>query len=239
MRLRTLNEAGIVRFEDFLRSWTTATPGLYPAELLDSDEYSDALEPSIDVDDRGFTTRFELAAYLCDLFDSSDLVTPEHGRGIWAWLALYWFNHLCPERRNGWKRPGALPRWIPELESWNRYYRHLVLGPYLAYRAHADDPRRAMVILATNPSAPGDVVEQLASRQMLVTCPSVMSAATTLYCDGNGSLKAGVADKDDSKGGVRRMAAVLQQLDRTFDLPSLTGDSLIGLLPQEIRRWRK
>ena len=75
------------------------------------------------------------------------------------------------------RKPGALARHIPEPGNFQRYYRHLLAGPYRIYRAHRDDPQRALALLCQPLDSPGDVVEQLASRQELVTNRGIMELA--------------------------------------------------------------
>ena len=90
-----------------------------------------------------------------------------------------------------------------------------------------------MALLAGPLDTPGDVVEQLASRQEIVTCPGVMEAVTTLYLDRRtGQLKRGASSKG-MPGTARRLPTVLRQFDMTWDLFSLTGAEVLQLLPRE------
>jgi hypothetical protein len=87
-------------------------------------------------------------------------------------------------------------------------------------------------------NAPGDVVEQLASRQELITNRSVMSVVTTLYFDTTAKKpKKGSGGKAD--GSPRRLADIINQYDLTYDLYALTEDGLLGLLPKEFDRFRR
>jgi hypothetical protein len=69
----------------------------------------------------------------------------------------------------GHRKPGERARHIPDATNFLRYYRHLLAGPWRTYRTHRDDPGRARVVLCQPLHTPGDLVEQLASRQELVT----------------------------------------------------------------------
>jgi len=112
----------------------------------------------------------------------------------------------------------------------------LVLGPYLIYNAHNDDPRRAMCVLCQPVHAPGDVVEQMAARPQLVTSRAVVGVATHLYYAGDGSLRRGAGGK--GPGSARRLGDVLMQFDRTFDLHSMDGTQLLEMLPPEFHKFR-
>src|SRR5262249_16830000 len=114
---------------------------------------------------------------------------------------------------------------------------HLLAGPYRIYRAHRDNPQRALVLLCGPLDRPGDIVEQFASRQELVTNPTVIESATRLYVDpATNRPRRGAGGK--SAGSARRLADVLEQFDVTWDLYTLTPDGLLTLLPHEFDRFR-
>jgi len=236
MELRRLNEEGTRRMEAFLDSLTTETPEPYPESLLTDPATSAALEVRIEVERRSFPRRFELAQYLYNRLSGSGLREPERDDGLWAWLALFWFDPLCPPGTDRRRRPGERARWIPEIGSARRYYRHLILGPYLIYAAHSDDPLRAMCLLCQAVHVPGDVVEQIAARPQLVTSRAVVGAATRLYCNGDRSLRRGAGGK--GPGSARRLGDVIMQFERTFDLHALTESELLRMLPPEFDRFK-
>jgi hypothetical protein len=130
-----------------------------------------------------------------------------------------------------------LVRWIPEVNNFQRYYRHLLAGPYRIFRAHRDDPERALALLCGPLDKPGDIVEQLASRQEIVTNKAIMLGATRLYIDpATRKPRRGAGGR--SGGSPRRLADVLKQFDVTWDLYAMTADNLLGLLPSEFDRFR-
>lgn len=107
----------------------------------------------------------------------------------------------------------------------------------MIYRAHRDRPQVALALLAGPLAKPGEVVEQFAARMEWVTNPSVMEVVTSLYLDkAKGKLRRGAGGK--GRGSARRLAAILWQFDRTFDLYSVPPMQLIGMLPGEFERYR-
>jgi hypothetical protein len=234
MNIRRLTDAGLERMEGFLRSLTTGHPELYSDQILTDAATSEALAVQIRVERRPFPRRFDVAEYLHERLGG--LREPERDKRLWAWLALYWFEQLCPPDKHGKRKPGDLTRWIPRLDSSLRYYRHLLLGPYLVYKVHSEDPHRAMCILCQPIHTPGDVVEQIVARPQLVTSPAVVGAATDLYCDGNGVLRRGAGGK--GAGSARRLADVIMQFDLTYDLHTLDAGRLFSMLPREFDRFR-
>jgi len=235
MRVRRLTESGLESFGKFLDSLTSESPQLYPEYLLADPEMSEPVEPAIEVEKRSFANRFEAAEYLYERL--KNLPNVERDRGLWAWLALFYFDQLCPPKRNGKREPGERARWIPVIRNFRKYYRHLLAGPYRIYKAHADDPRRALAVLCSKLHSPGDAVEQLVSRQELVTNKGVMQVATWLYVNRNGSLKRGAGGK--GPGSPRRLAEVLlNQFDLTWDLYFMSAADVLDMLPSEFDRFR-
>lgn len=238
MRVRRLSQNGVDMFRGYLESLTTDDSAPYPAELLDDDEDASEIMPAVEVEARTFNSRIEAAEYLDEKFSSASMQGIEGDIGVWAWLALFYFDQLCAKDRDGDLRPGEIARWIPEIDNYRKYYRHLLLGPLSIYRAHRDDPQRALALLCGPLREPGDVVEQLAARQELVTNRAVIQAATTLYVDNTTKkLRRGAAGR--GAGSARRLADVLNQLDVTWDLYGMAANELVLLLPKEFDRFRQ
>ena len=194
---------------------------------------SAVVDADIEVALEMFANRFELGRFLYSLFDNAPIIGLDNDRGIWAWLAAFYFENLCPPGIS----PGDRARWIPDVGNFRKYYRHLLVGPYQIYRAHHTRPEITLALLANAPHEPGDVAEQLTARQELVTNERVMEVATKLYVNPiTNQLKRGAAARDN--GSARRLAAFLNQLDLTWDLYSLNPDQLLDLLPSEFDRFK-
>lgn len=210
----------------------------YPSALLTDTVATKEIQPFIAIEQRIFDSRYTAAEYLYNLFKDSALSDIERDRGLWAWLSLFYFDELCPTNTKGERKPGQIARWIPETGvSW-RYYRHLLAGPYRIYMAHSDSPGRALLVLCGPLHQPGDIVEQIASRQEIVTNGGIMEAVSNLYYDTSSSKpKRGAATKE-GKGTVRRFTDILNQFDVTWDLYSLEAQDVLQLLPDEFSRFR-
>ena len=230
MQLRKFNQQGIERFDEIRASAIIQQDDL--DSLLGDRRWSGAVSPAIEVERIDFPTRFEVGAYFYALFDGASIPNLDIDQGIWTWLAAYRFKLLCPTG----KKPGDRARWVLS-NNYRHYYRHLLAGPYQIYKAHSDNPRRAMAVLANQPHEPGDIAEQLASRQEIVTNRCIMEVATRLYIDPSTDRpKTGAAARE--QGSARRLAMVLNQLDLTWDLYRLEPDKLIELLPDEFERFK-
>lgn len=239
MNLRRLNDKGLASFSEFLDSLTGETPLQYPEELLCDPDKTEEISPAVVIDKSEFITRFEAAEYLFSLFSQSDLTNIEYDRGLWAWLSLFYFEILCPKDSKGCRKPGEKARWIPNTSASWRYYRHLLAGPYRIYVAHIDRPERVKLVLCGPLHKPGDIVEQLASRQEIITNRDIMEAANSLYFNADTEKpKTGAANRKRS-GNIRRFIDILNQFDVTWDLYSLNKADVIEMLPDEFSQFRK
>jgi hypothetical protein len=233
LRLRRFNPAGLSRFEEFLAAAVAGAPTGLPTDIAARPDLSDELPGAPEVDPAHLgTTRLEAASYVDALLELTGVEEPQRDTALWAWLSAWCFDSVCPRDRQGRYRPGAKPRYVPVGDS-RRTYRHRLLGPYLIFRAHRDDPSRALCLLSQPLLRPGHLVERFASRPRLVACPAAVGVATRLYCQPNGAIRRGAA------ASIERLSDVLMQLDRTYDLYGMTADALLRLLPREFDAFRR
>lgn len=234
MKLSRFTPTGIGVFQAFLDSLNTGTHLPWPESALADSAYSEIATEDVDLEFRSFNSRFELAKYLHEAFDSGGFRALSGDSGLWAWIACHYFREICPRAKGGELKPGASPRWIPRSGDFRRYYRHLVAGPFFVYQAHKDHPERAMALLCQRPGRPGDLVEQLASRQQVVTNATIMQVATELFVDRATGQQRKNANRK-GRGGPRRLIDVLGQFDVTWDMSLMTADQLRDRLPPEFK----
>ncbi len=236
MLARRLTLTGIEQFELWLQQLRHDPHLDAPLDLLVGSTSSAPLDVEVDAEFRSFHSRLEAAEHLFRIL-RGDPSTLRSDRGFWTWLSLCWFDDLCPvvsERRV----PGDAARWICDLENPRRACRHLLAGPFQIYRAHRDDPSRALSLLCGSIYQAGPLVSLIASRPSLVTCNAVVGAATRLYYNHQaGRNRPGLSAR--APGSPRRFADVLSQLDLTWDLHSLTTDELLALLPSEFDHFHR
>jgi hypothetical protein len=237
VKLRRLTPAGIERFSEYLDLVQTEPARLVPKQLLEEPMYSEIFGVPTEIQSKTFGTRYVAAEYVDRILAQSGTAEPERDVGLWAWLTLFFFDELCPANRSGDRDLRERPAYIPEPQNFQRYYRHLLLGPYLIFRAHRDAPKRAMALLCKPLPIIDDVVAQLASRQELVTNRALIELATKLYFDpATGTTKKGAGGKGG--GSPRRLAEVLQQFDVTWDLYAMQIAEFLRILPAEFNRFR-
>lgn len=237
MKLRKLKESGIRKMGEYLDSLSAEHPLGYPYGILADPLFSDAVS-DVEVEPMDFDNKHAVASYLYNIFTKAGLTDVATDSGLWCWLSLYYFEQLCPRDRGGKFNPGARARWIPEVHNFQRYYRHLLAGPYRIFYFHRDKPDRAKALLCGEICKQGDLIEQLASRQELITNRHLIEAVTHLYYDPEtGKNKRGAGGKGG--GSPRRLAEVIDQFNLTWDLYSTTSDEIMYLLPAEFERFKK
>ena len=237
LQLRTFTDEGVREFERILDEARNGRkiPDSLRNGLLESGGLARIIAPNIFASPARFASRLEAGNHLVRLL-AGVASRADRDAGMWAWLSLYYFDSVCPEA-NGARAVGKQRElYIPDFTNFRRYYRHLLFGPFSIWRAHSDNPERALAVLCPPVHRPGDAVESLASRQDLITCPAVMAAATALYVR-NGQHKRGAGRKD--RGGARRFADVMMQLDLTYDLFEISAEGLLELLPPEFAEFRR
>jgi hypothetical protein len=237
MKLHRLNDNGLTRFGQFLDALVTEPIFSVPTELLTHPSCAEVIAPGIEIEQRQFADRMEAAKYLDEILsDVKDRDIPRDA-GLWAWLTLFFFDQVCPVDADGSRKVGAQrATWIPQTDVTRRFYRHALLGPYLAYRAHRDAPERGRVLLADPMRVTTSEAFRLFIETAFVNMPAPVELATQFYFNPETQkLRRGAGTK--GPGGLRRFLGVLQQLDLTFDLHSLTVERLKALLPNEFGKW--
>jgi len=237
MKLRRFNATGVSAFANYRAALVTDPTLTPPRELLEDDTQTEQLGVAVEVVPRSFATRLEAGVFLNDLIKQANVAQPERDKGLWSWLTLFFFDEVCPMDGHGKRAPQDEARLIAQVDNFQRFYRHLLLGPFLVVRAHEDNPARAMAFLCNPLWKPGEIAEQLASRKELVTNQAVAELATQLYYDpAKQTFRRGAGSS--VKGAARRLAALLNQLDLTWYLYGMSGQDILRLLPKEFDRFR-
>lgn len=228
MNIRKLNQDGIKWFRERLDACKQDGQCHFETKDLSDEKYSSPLENIGKIESRTFSTRFDLAEYLFGQMNEKEVDKLNAGdrEGMWSWIAFFYFREVC-ERKNGKYVPMDQYRWIFKSGNFQRYYRHLFFGPVSIYRIYRADPRKAMAVLATPPTKPGDIVEQLASRQTIITNQAVMEVASKLYIGSDNKPKRNAAST------ARRFVTIIGQFDLTWDLFAMNPQTLLGMLPAE------
>jgi hypothetical protein len=235
-QLRSLNKDGLQHFHAWLeQSRAARTRRSVPEHLLHDDRFSAALTVSIELPDHNFSSCWDAAermAILLAPLPARELEGTDGlgNRGLWSWLALFYFSQVCPAI------PGAANRYIPDTEGGTfRYYRHLLAGPFRLHRQLGERAKPALRTLLPEHNA---LYNALADHQDLVQNPDLVGAMNLLYTDSEtGNLRRGTSNPHKA-GSLARFFPVMNQLELTYDLLGLSTCELIELLPPEFDPWR-
>lgn len=235
MRIRRFNQQGIASFRAQLaqlRDGTAADPDF---RLLSDEAMTEAMSPSVSVQEAYFETKRQAAGLLGTLLKPLESDRLFVDAGLWGWLALLYFDSICP-KRGGRRRVLADPHYILD-PDFRRRYRHLLAAPV---RVLWTIPLFNALFLDRPVYQHGEVMEQLMSRLYVMRIPAVAEAAERLYFDRElNRAKVGIFPTKPQRGDLRnRFPARLEQLDLTYDVHALNAGELIGLLGDEFNRWR-
>jgi hypothetical protein len=241
MELRSLTPAGISKFDEYLDELTSTPTEKPPSSLLMDNAYSEKVPGNLSIDEsEQFGSKMEAAKYLFEILSNIGAsYNVGTSSGLWTWLALCYFDQLCPDR-HGSRNVGEKVRYIlPGTSSedhWRRYYRHLLAGPYDIYRNHKENAR---IFLHGPLSVMGDFTEQLASRMDIMANKGVIEAADLLFYDrARKEPKKGATNRNKA-GNIRRFVTLVTQFDLTYDLYAMRGREIVKLLPSEFDSWRR
>lgn len=238
MKIRYLTIKGIEGFRDYLAGLRQGLKAPPPYSLLDDPEFSAPFQVDSEIEQLNFGNRLELAKYLDQALKEMDSMGLENNVQLWSWLSLYFFDQVCPLEDNGLRKPGRDYRHI--LEPGYPYgHRHLLAGAYLVYSVYGLGENLSRLLLRTPLHLESRFHHQLASRQTLITNEGILEAADTMYFnEPEGKPKRGALREKSSPGTLLRFIDVIQQIDLTYDLYSMSGQEILALLPPEFDKWK-
>lgn len=226
---RRLNERGLEAFQHHIQELRNGGKLPTPTHLLTDLRYSEAIDIDCRVEQRNFETRFELGQYLTEALKDTPPQAIMGDTGFWSWLALYWFDQLCPPLENGTRKPSKPYNYILS-RNYNHRPRHAVYTTWMLVNRYGDT---ALFLLSKRLHERGELIEQLAARQYLISCPGVIETAKELYYDPERKTFKRGATSQKRHGNIRRYISYLQQLDLTYDLGTIASEALLEMLPDE------
>ncbi|MCD1645716.1 hypothetical protein [Marinobacter adhaerens] len=236
VKVRRLNDKGMQAFESYLSALSDDSTLAIPLQLLNNPVTSQELDEDLEVDENAaFENRYLMGLSLVDLLNGADSQQLLGDRGFWSWLALLWFDQLCPAGKDGKRKPKKPYNYILS-ENFRHRPRHALYTTWMLVANHGEN---ALFMLSKKPHERGEIIEQLAARQYFMACKGVIAAAHHIYFDpSRNTFKVG-ATSQTRKGNIRRFVTYLQQLDLTYDLGSISADSLLAILPPEYDGFAK
>ena len=232
--IRTFNDAGLNEFEKIIGELRNGNIKNVPETLLFAEEFSNSFEPVVNVEKVDYKNKNELIPYLVQQLQLKSKKHLYFDKGLWSWLAAFYFDNICPVDGNGRRKINETAFYIlREPKNYTKYYRHLLAYPSRVY-SELDDASK--IFLIGNFSKRGEITEQFGAYQEIALNKGILDAANILYWDDSTTnLKRGAAGK--GAGSARRLVRIIRQYQLTYDLNSMKGNEIVNLLPNEFSKW--
>jgi hypothetical protein len=229
-----LNSKGIECFKKYLNDLREKPDLEPPFKILENPDYSDAFQDKAKVEKVEFQHRTHMVEYLSKALESLNVSSELENQGLWSWLSLFYFEQVCPKDLDQKRVPGMEYRHI--LNVGYRYkHRHLLAGPIQVFQMYGE---KARLFLSGVVHTENQVHHELGTRQSFITNPSIIEVADTLYFDKNKNKSKAGAQSRTRGGSLLRFINVMQQLELTFDLYSMSSEEILKLLPEEFDTWQ-
>lgn len=251
-RLRILNDNGLDAFQVFInqtRAREEAGEGRLdpPCQLLTDDLVAEILDFTIELDDaEHFSNRFDLAIYLNQVLGPVFVDRLYTRPGLWAWIALFYFDQLRAENGNTQRSEHFVPdEWAKQTPGQDLGYRHCVRTPFQLLRDYGEDFARFFLI-GRPASQMGDIVEQVVSSPKLLRNERIRATIVELYQAKSGGVKRGAASvpsknrtSEAGRGGLRRFARVyVPRVKLGYDIDEMALGDIISACGSEISNSR-
>lgn len=233
--VRILNDSGLQRFKEYIAAARTDSSLSPPVDMLEDGKFSEPFSPTIEVELQQFANAYEFGVYLSNVLSDCEQREISRNHALWSWLALFFFDEIAKPNSSGHRKILEEAVYLLDQQfSFQRYYRHVVRTPWLAVRKHGEIAK--VLLMASGGGTRTEVNEQLGAHPDLFGCKNIMAAAYQMYFDVETQKpKRGTSGK--GAGTPRRLAAVVRQLQLTYDLEDCSIDDFLGLLPKEFARW--
>ncbi len=235
MELRIMNDKGEEKFREYLLKLKNGNKINPPISMLEDDKYSTIFLPQIKIKQMNFSTRLEFAKYLLEILGGLDGRDLARKSGIWTWLALFFFDSICPQQSDGTRKVRETAKYICSAD-YSDYYRHFVAAAFMIIRKHGED--NSLLFLSCPMHLHNDMMEQLASRQYIISNRNLIIALHILYWDYKRKKIKTNATNKIYPGNLRRMISLVDQLEINYDLNNLAPHKILKLLPTEFDKWK-
>jgi hypothetical protein len=231
--LRQFREEGIQAFREFLTACREKPTLPIPLELLENDQLTQVIEPRIEIEATRLVQKADAATYLSKLLVKLPDPQVAENAGLWSWLTLFYFNEVCPTR-NGRRSVKNDYHYVFEPKNSRHFYRHLL---FISWRVLKVAPTHHRLFLTSSISTLDKVTTEVMKRLYITRIPCIFEVLDRLYWnDARGKARPGVVGQQVRPGDLtHRFPLRIRQLERTFDLLSLTADQLLELLGEEFQ----
>lgn len=201
-------------------------------DLLFEEPLSLPFNERIVVERRGFGTRREAGAYLSELL--KDVIPLIYGdAGMWSWLGMFYFPEIVRVKDGRALLHADTTSLFLGGRSEQRRYRHYLWSAWRLYEQHGE----SVAYMLDQPlTDSGDLARAVFDYPRVFTSAGVIQLILQLYTDG-GRTKRRFSARQGEPGSVRRLPAVLEQLELTYDVYGMEPQALLEVLPDDFRAW--
>lgn len=232
MKLRQFNEAGVDAFQNYLSLARESPESLPPRELLEDPNLTAVINPTIEVSQIAFVSRTDAATYLSESLRPLPEEEVRNDAGLWTWLSLFYFDQVCPPVRGKYTVKNSY-HYVFEPHNPRHFYRHLL---FIGWRVIQIAPDHSRLYLNVPLSSLDKFTTEVMKRLYLTRIPCIFEVLDRVYWDPRRQRPIkGVVGTSTTRPGdlVHRLPIRIRQLERTYDLQSLTADQLLDLLGKE------
>ena len=238
--LRRLTPDGIQLARQFLADLRESPTGPIepPRQLFYDERYAQPFPGEVEVERRPFRTRREAAGYLAPRLEPIRRLVADHA-GAWSWLGMYYFADTVRVRSEG----GV---WLSRVDdqfimgsqnSGTRSQRplHYLWSSWRLYEQHRRDLESVAFWLDQDLTERGYLTTRIFNTIRIFNSAGIVQLIARLYTEDR-HQKPLVTDSR-SRGGLRHLIRVLDQLERTHDVYGMEPDALLQILPSEFHAW--
>ena len=231
---RELTADGIARARELLTDIRAypAIPIVVPHDLLFEPPFSIEIPNAPNVLSQPFQSRRAAATYLTPLLASARSRWIDH-YGMWSWLGMYFLRdnvRVRDGRVSLFRRDESYVIFSDEEQSERRRYLHYLWSAWQVAEVHPD----ARYILDRPLMDQSDIIDRVFSYPRLFNSVGVVQLILHLYAEGTDSKPS----SSRSRGGLRHLIRVLDQLERTHDIYGMTVNQLLDILPPDFDHWK-
>lgn len=231
MKMRRFTPDGIEAFRDFLRTSRATPTEDFPKDLLEHPTLTEVVEPAIPVAEIQFETKGDAARYLATILAPISDDELRLDAGLWTWLSLLYLDSVCQHTEEGRDVKNDYYYVFEPLNS-RHFYRHLL---FVSWRLIRLSPNSNRLFLRSSLNTLDKVTAETMKRLFLTRIPCMFDVLDRLYWDERRNRpRPGITGTKVRAGDLtRRLPLRIRQLEKTYDLMSLTADQLIELLGEE------
>ena len=234
MQVRAFNTRGIEAFRDWLDGCRQDPTKDLCVELLEDDALTQHVTPECKSNDTTLVQKRDAAHHLHQMLSPLPESMVAKDAGLWTWLTLRYFDSVCPIV-DGKRSVKNDYYYIFEPNNMRHFYRHLLFVSWHIMRIAPDHNR---LMLDTPLSILDKVTTEITKRLYLTRIPCIFKVLDHVYWDPQrkGPRK-GITPNKPKRGDLpHRFPTRMQQLEKTYDLQSVTAEQLIDLLGDEFIR---